>query len=689
MPGVVNSGDLLFGAASTASTDLVFGAGQASPNDRLAFLEATLPGLSLVALAGPVELASLEASLPAPALAGLVVATVDASLEAALPGPTMAALLVPNADLALDAVLPAPTLTALVSVAERVELDVALPGLNSLTASLRYNISVQRPVASQKATAWQQAIAAEHGSSVGQQSAGPSPVGWGLPWQDAVRSSQPLVHPLPSVFRPAPQSRASRHQAGLRRQDERHCHYQNAVRVHQARGGLHQDAVPLQRDTIFRHQDGDHTKRASRDGRWQPGLALGIQQGDGYRSARVFVVGRTDRFQEGIPPPSGLSGPNEPPFPPHETCYTPSGDLVFSLPLATDGALVFVCEKTGPAPKPSIVVPVRRVYIVLNNLSLRRVADNAEVPALRMSLSLDADSWTWGFNADLPESAQALVEPDTGPIELKANINGTEFRVLAENLSRERTFGQSSIKVTGRGRNAQLAAPYAPVMNFTNADQRTSQQLMADVLTLNGIPLGFTIDWGLTPWTVPAGVFNQQGTYVEALAAIAQAGGGYLIPHPADLSFKVRHRYPVAPWNWGTVTPDYVLPADAVTRESLEWKEKPAYNRVFVSGQQVGVLGQVTRAGTPGDAVAPMVVDPLITEAVAARQRGIAILGDTGRQILVTLSLPVLAETGVIPPGSFVGYVDGLETRIGLVRSTSVQAGMPEVWQTLGVETHA
>ena len=38
-------------------------------------------------------------------------------------------------------------------------------------------------------------------------------------------------------------------------------------------------------------------------------------------------------------------------------------------------------------------------------------------------------------------------------------------------------------------------------------------QLMDDVLTLNGIPLGWSIDWGLTDWNVPAGIFNQRGTW--------------------------------------------------------------------------------------------------------------------------------------------------------------------------------
>ncbi|GMV69639.1 MAG: hypothetical protein AMXMBFR76_20780 [Pseudomonadota bacterium] len=203
-------------------------------------------------------------------------------------------------------------------------------------------------------------------------------------------------------------------------------------------------------------------------------------------------------------------------------------------------------------------------------------------------------------------------------------MNGTAFRVLAENISRERIFGDASIRISGRGRNAVLAAPYAPVMTFSNAEGRTARQLMNDVLTVNGVPLGWSVDWGLTDWTVPAGAFAHQGTWIEALAAIAGAAGGYLMPHPTAQSLRVRHRYPVAPWEWGSVTPDFVLPVDAVARESVRWMEKPAYNRVFVSGQEVGVLGQVTRAGTAGDVLAPMVVDALITEAAAARQRGIA-----------------------------------------------------------------
>ncbi len=180
-----------------------------------------------------------------------------------------------------------------------------------------------------------------------------------------------------------------------------------------------------------------------------------------------------------------------------------------------------------------------------------------------------------------------------------------------------------------------------------------------------------------------------QGTWIEALAAIAGAAGGELLPHPTDQSLRVRHRYPVAPWEWRTVTPDFVLPVEAVARESVRWLEKPAYNRVFVAGQEAGVLGQVTRGGTAGEVLAPMVVDPLITEAAAARQRGLAVLADTGRQIEVSLRLPVWAATGIIEPGAFVEYQDGSVTRLGMVRATHVEAGLPEVWQTLGVQAYA
>lgn len=438
------------------------------------------------------------------------------------------------------------------------------------------------------------------------------------------------------------------------------------------------------------HQDGWRDRRSQVGSRYQQArLHTGRLQREAIQSAVYLRRWWAAYWQAAIYPLPGRHRlAMEPPA--AEPCYTPNAHLLF-----TGGArgrdLLFVCESGVNLARP-VCIPIRRVYWVINETSLQRWPDGAPVPVLGFTLSLEADSWAWGFEATLPAIAEPLVVPAAGasPVELVARVNGSAFHVLAEDLSRDRVFGQASIRVSGRGRSALLSAPYAPVMNFANTQPRSARQLMDDVLTCNGIPLGWTVDWALTDWQVPAGVFARQGTWIEALTAIASAAGGYLLPHPCEQIVRVRHRYPVAPWHWSpALMPDFVLPVDAVARESLRWIDKPAYNRVFVSGQETGVLGQVTRAGTAGDALAPMVVDALITEAAAARQRGIAVLSDTGRQIEVTLRLPVLPETAIIEPGAFVAYQDGGVERLGLVRSTRVEAGLPEVWQTLGVQSHA
>ena len=177
---------------------------------------------------------------------------------------------------------------------------------------------------------------------------------------------------------------------------------------------------------------------------------------------------------------------------------------------------------------------------------------------------------------------------------------------------------------------------------------------------------------------------------MSALTTIAASTGAYIRPHPVNQELDVLLKYPVAPWEWGAVTPDYELPSAVVTKEGVEWLEKAEYNRVYVGGAAVGVFGPVTRAGTDGELVAQTITDALITAAVPHRQRGLTVLSDTGRQEKVTLSLPVLAETGIIPPGKFVRYVDGSTTRLGLTRAVSVNLGQSAVdlRQEIVLETH-
>jgi hypothetical protein len=225
-------------------------------------------------------------------------------------------------------------------------------------------------------------------------------------------------------------------------------------------------------------------------------------------------------------------------------------------------------------------------------------------------------------------------------------------------------------------------------MQFGNPSAaRTAQQLMADVLTINGVGIGWTVDWGLQDWLVPAGAWALQGSYIDAINDIAGAAGGYVQPHPTDAVLRILPSYPAAPWAWDAIAPDFEIPADAAEVEGSEYIDQPAYNRVFVGGVGAGVFGPFKRAGTAGDALAPQVTHSLITDAVAHRQRGLAELSNTGRQEHITLNMQVLPETGIVVPGQFVRYL-GDKTVMGIVRSTSIDWSLPKLRQTIKLETH-
>lgn len=580
------------------------------------------------------------------------------------------------------------------ALAKPISLVATLPGLSG-SIPVAYASDTSRPLVNETDMRWQEAKGRESSWDVRWQATRRLPAGWVSRWQDA----QPLSQEVRTRW--SDTNRLSR---------ETDVRFQEAIRLATAPiGFLYEEAIRLRtgarvrfqealRTALppvgIRYQDGLRDRRNWAAVRFQQGVPVssGIRTGEqrGQPLAREWGV----RYQKAMRPPAGVwVRPTNPQ--PEDPCYTPPlGDLVhlvFSDPSSEDTNLFFICEKHGPGPQPgeTIVVPIREVYLVINSAVLIRVDNGKAIPTLAMSMSLDVDSWTWSFNATVPAAAQGDLEPsDNGPVDVQATINGVAYRFLVESMGRERAFNQVSLRVSGRGRAAVLDAPYAPGMSFFNNSNRTAQQLLADILTENGVPLGWDVDWGLTDWLVPAGMFSHQGSYISAMNQVVGAAGGYLQPHPTDEVFRVLPRYPSAPWKWGDVTPDFQLPVAVATREGIDWANKPRYNRVFVSGQQQGVLGRVTRAGTAGDLLAQTVVDPLITHADAARQRGTSILSDTGRIASVTLRLPVLPETGIIPPGKFIDYVDGGITRRGLSRSVQVEVGLPTVWQTIGVETH-
>lgn len=594
---------------------------------------------------------------------------------------------VSDATISLVATLPALRGAVRTVLGIRAGLVATLPALRG-SVNVVYASTTARPLAAKVASPFQDGVRQEDGVENAYQQAAPLPAGVVAPWTQADRLSSGMIGVFEDGLHTSVSSR-SRFDDGIAAGNEARSGFQQGDNIQRQTASWFQEGAGLQLGRVSQFQDGLRDRRNFTAGTFQDAISYSTGVlARAQRAAKLTLLWES-LYQDAMRPPPGIwvrPGP-----PPPDPCYLPDPNLVFVEGIGGPD-LVFVCERHGPGPQPgeTVVVPIRRVYMVLNDATLRRVSDNALIPTLAMSMSLDWESWTWSFSASLPWQALPLVDLSSiDPVEVEATINGVAYRFLVEKIGTERTFGNTSVRVSGRGKAAYLDTPYAPSQFFGNAVSRTAQQLMGDVLTLNGVPLGWSINWGITDWTVPGNVWTHQGSYMSALLNIAAAPGAYIQPHPTLQQLSVLPKYPAMPHQWADLTPDFDIPAAVMTREGIERNDLPTYDRIFVSGTTAGVLGQVTRAGTSGESIAPMVTDTLITHVDAARQRGIAELSPAGRQFDVTLRMPVLEETGIIPPGKLVLYRDGGVERLGFTRSVQVDVGLPDIWQSIGVETYA
>jgi hypothetical protein len=276
------------------------------------------------------------------------------------------------------------------------------------------------------------------------------------------------------------------------------------------------------------------------------------------------------------------------------------------------------------------------------------------------------------------------------PVELEVRVNGQPFRLLAERIGKSKRFPEHLVRVDGRGKAALLDPERGAVQTFSQALDRTAQQLMTEVLTVNGVGFGWSVDFQLTDWLVPGGIWLHQGTRISALADIAASVGGYIQPHDTAQVLRVLPSWPAPWWEWSGRTPDIELPAGIAEIEETEVVDQPLYNRIFVSGEAGGTLADLSRSGTAGDVLKqPMAVHPLITTMGAAKQRARAELSESGRALKRKMTLPVLPATGIIKPGTFVRYTDeDAAIRLGLVRATNVSMQFPVLTQALEVDSH-
>jgi len=350
-------------------------------------------------------------------------------------------------------------------------------------------------------------------------------------------------------------------------------------------------------------------------------------------------------------------------------------------------------ESDGAEPQPQT-----GVIFVTNSVSLTRSDDGREIKLLGFSVGIDSNSYTWSFSATVPLSELSKVDTAREPqIGVDFVCNGNLWRFILDGCEDSIQFGESSLTIKGKSRAMLLANPYAAQRGFKYDTAMSARQIAEDELNRFGVPSGFTLDWqlaGVNGWNVPANTYSYSNkTPINSLQWIAEAAGGFI---NADMSADVLHvlaHYPIPSWEWAAQTPSINLPMSLITSRSRGRVNKPAYNGVTLYGENYNGIGAlVKRTGTSGGYQPPMVTSDLMTDTAAAISRGKMILSDTGDIGNIGISMPLVADVGVLKPSTLIGVNDG-ESWIGMVRGTTITGRLSsnralEIDQSIDVERH-
>lgn len=523
---------------------------------------------------------------------------------------------------------------------------------------------------------------------------------------------------------------AAHHTHGLPSDAVTAMRHQHAAPAAALLAALHQAGAVLSSEATAAHQVAQGLSTQNRQ-QWQRALVLRAQLNGAHQVAAPAGTSAAPAHQAAVsvrwvwrpvhqPAQPVPHGPGWvlvlPPPPPARR--TPTTHLLFTCPplvqVPGSTALLYrLCDTVAPpppappppAPPPpppppgdQLVIDPARFYMSVHTLTLHLLPGLQPLPITEATVSADMGSTGWSLSASGPASLFDALEPVSAlqPRRVRLTLDGIQWVFVVDSVSRTEAFGQRGARIAGRSPSALLAAPYALQATRANAAQATAQQLAE--LALDGT--GFTLDWSLDDWLIPAGVYSHQGTPLAAVQAIAEAAGGHVLSHRSADALLVRHPYPTlaggvpgGPWNWTqpTVQPDVVLAADAVITLGTERRDTVPVNGVWVSGVNAGVSRLVRRSGTAGDQLAPQQVDPLITADAAAQQRGLAVLGAAGSKHLQQVQLPILVgsgQPGVLDVGQLVqvNTTSPWRGRVRAVSARSVFGG--QVSQTVALERH-
>ncbi len=395
-------------------------------------------------------------------------------------------------------------------------------------------------------------------------------------------------------------------------------------------------------------------------------------------------IGPRDQFggHAWNPSPPHKDEPDRIPWGPQGRRDAPGLDIAYNLEDA---------EPADPPPLP----PSKEVYLLMPSITAKRTSDDAEVVVNQAKIRTDRDSWAWQLDATLAtrEDLNKVKPSATGPVEIQITVNGRAWLFLIESHRRGRSFNSATFEVSGRSPSALLTKPYSAPRTFTETAQKSAAQLAAQELDNTG----WTVNWNAQDWNVPANVWSYDSlTPVQAIQRLAEAVGAVVTTRQAAQTLDVEPYYPVSPWNWSddTTAIDAALTDDITFQLEADWEPGAGYNAVWVSGKQGGVLVHVLQSNTTQDVEADMVVDELITERLAGRERGRLVLSEAGDRELVGVTTPLLPDPeppGLLEPGQMVEVTEPTETWRAQVQGVTVtadRANATRVRQQLEIERY-
>ncbi|GGA95730.1 hypothetical protein [Agarivorans gilvus] len=414
---------------------------------------------------------------------------------------------------------------------------------------------------------------------------------------------------------------------------------------------------------------------------WQDGLALHINQHVRYRGQKIAEQAT---LKWGFPAPQWkCSSQYQAPTSPmalqfNQQFSNQRGSVILRLTASPEvckwypgGGLIDANPVLPPLDfKVPITPQVRRSYIMQPQLSCIRVSDGLAIVLKSVSISQSRSQWassgsvTFSSRIDAQRAANEL---------LKISINGYDFFMWCEMPSESKSFGVSRYSATGRGRLAELSAPYIKAANYMNSTARSFMGLMGEIMANTG----WTLASEITDFNVPATAFSYAGkTPAEAINMMANAIGAMLDIDSDTKTITVIPQWPTVPWDMTDAVPDLIA-HDGVILEFTEKREiRPDANAVFVRGEQQGVAVKVKRSGSAGDNFAEDVVDKIITDVQAARMRGTAELANAGNKVSTSIRTKLMADLPPMRPGMLVGVQKGTEVFKSVCDSSSITASV-------------